>query len=113
MVEQCVAWQQAILNWLVDSRDHPVFAVQYEQLRLHTQRELTSILEFLQTPYSSAKLSLVSWVEEGREGLRVADYFSHQEVEYVNSIIRETAQSLFSHPHTKHVNITSYIHTFS
>ena len=41
-----------IRNWLVNSRNHPVLLVKYEELKQNTLQEVLRMLNFLMVPYS-------------------------------------------------------------
>ena len=106
-----VTWQQTLLHWLVLNHDHPVLLVHYEELREDPKTSLADIFDFLHVPYSSDKLAQVTWAEEGREG--VMERFGAQEVKYVNSVLKGTAEMLTHHSHTQDVNLTQYYYRFS
>ena len=113
VVESTVAWQQTLLHWLVLNQDHPVIVVQYEQLRHNLTEELGKVLDFLHVPYSTSQLAEVSWPEEG-PGLQlpqVMEYFRDKDVEYVNSVLRETAEALSQHSHTADITLDSYYYS--
>lgn len=106
--EQAIIWQHMLQSWLVNNNNHPFIVVRYEKLEEKTTTELLKLLKFLDVPYSVTKLTKVKWME----GVKTTtDAFGAENLKGVNVVIKKSAKMLSIHPHTKHIDLTSYLMT--
>lgn len=105
--EQALSWQQTLKKWLVDSKNHSIMVIRYEELEIHTRKELLKILKFLDVSYSVTKLVGVQWADGG--GLMgELDALEPHHVECVNTAIRKSAETLSAH---RHIDLMIYQRT--
>lgn len=105
--EQASTWQDMLNSWLVDSSNHSVMVIRYEELEAHTRKELLKILKFLGTSYSVTKLVGMQWVDGG-EMVEGPSYFEAHHVDCVNTAIRKSSEMLPSH---RHIDLLVYQRT--
>ena len=49
-------WHEYFLGWLLESGDHPVLIVWFEDLKANVTTEVKRMLDFLKVPYSESEL---------------------------------------------------------
>ena len=107
-------WERTVLAWVANNHNHPVLIVRYEDLKNNTRTvvEMKRMLDFLQVPYSSSRLSEV--VARGysvykRQHGEEFDHYTQDQRDTVRSAIERVAKSLEEHNLLKRANVSVYL----
>ena len=101
-----------VRNWLVNSRNHPVLVVKYEELKQNTLHEVLRMLDFLKVPYSEdvVEQRLIAGFNsfQRRHHEDDFDHYVPEQQNFVrNAVI--SANKLLEENHLSHLSLQSYI----
>ena len=115
VLSNTVTWQETVVGWLVQNHGHQVMVVRYEDLQRNIESEIMMILDFLGYPYSLvsvAKQLKSEYNDFHRKSYNATtfDHFTKQQIQFVETVIHNTAHILKSHGLLDTCDITTYLH---
>lgn len=87
-------WQTRLKNWVLDSQEHPVHVVRYEDLQQDVPGEVAKVLTFLKIPFNEEELSIrlkSDFTTFKRKHTSVQfDHYSGGQRDYIRDVLVET-----------------------
>lgn len=113
---QAKKWKTIINNYVINRpKTHPLLVVRYEDLKQDAVKEVQRMLDFLNVPLQEdelvAKLHSTQFDQFHRNHSASAtfDPYTKQQVNYLNSVIIETENTLLSKGITDFIPLRTYV----
>ena len=102
-----------IVNWVLESGDHPVHIVRYENLKRDVAKEVGKMLHFLHIPFNEQELSQrlksdFNMFKRRHDNDGDFEHYSAKQMEFVRMTISDTMQLVQEYNKTETLKLEDY-----